>query len=143
MAKDVTKLLGDLVEVDFDAISAYDTAINRLEDREAKQRLQEFKADHERHVRDLQATIDRLGGSPPVEGDMKAVLTKGKVALGAMSGDTAILQAMKSNEDETNTAYEEAVEHPDASPEIRELLERNLADERRHRAWLEERLARA
>lgn len=142
MAKDLTKLLGGLVEVDFDAISAYDTAIDRLEDRQAKERLQEFKTDHERHVRELQDVIEQLGGSPPVEGDMKAVLTKGKVALGALSGDEAILKAMKSNEDQTNSAYEEAVQHPDAGGDIKALLERGLADERRHRAWLEERLAR-
>ncbi len=85
MAKDLAKLLADLAELDFDAISAYDAAIERLDSHEAKARLGEFKSDHERHVRDLQSTIRRMGGSPPTEGDVKAVLTKGKVVLGGLT----------------------------------------------------------
>ena len=49
------------------------------------------------------------------------VLTKGKVVLGGLIGDNAVLQAMKTNEDDTNTAYERA-----------------LGDERRHRDWMVE-----
>lgn len=49
------------------------------------------------------------------------VLTKGKVVLGGPMGDKAVLQAMKTNEDDTNTAYERA-----------------LGDERRQRDWMVE-----
>ena len=47
---------------------------------------------------------------------------------------------MKTNEDDTNTAYERAVKHEEADG-VRPIFEKNLADERRHRAWLESTIA--
>ena len=69
------------------------------------------------------------------------MLTQGKVAMGALFGDKAILKAMKSNEDDTNTAYERAIKHKDIDNAAGPVLERGLADERRHRQWIEETLA--
>ncbi len=51
-------------------------------------------------------------------------------------GDKAILQAMKTNEEDTNTAYERVVGHKQAWPDMRTVLERALEDERRHRSWM-------
>jgi hypothetical protein len=82
-----------------------------------------------------------VGRQPPAEGDMKSWLTQGKVVLGGLVGDKAVLQTMKTNEDDTNTAYECAVKHPDALGELHATLERGLADERRHRDWLVETIA--
>ena len=47
---------------------------------------------------------------------------------------------MKTNEADTNTAYERATRHEGLTPEIVTALERNLGDERRHKAWIEARL---
>ena len=47
---------------------------------------------------------------------------------------------MKQNEDQTNAAYERAVALEGLTGPIREVLDRNLVDERRHRAWIEQRL---
>ena len=138
---DVTKMLCDLIELDYDAIEAYQAAIDRLEDFMVQQQMRAFMADHERHVRDLSDIVEGTGGSAPTKGDFKRVLTKGKVVIGQVVGDRGILMAMKSNEDDTNQAYEQAVRRHDLPPETRDLLQRNLADERRHRAWIEDRLA--
>lgn len=46
-----------LVELDFDAIEAYEAAINRLENAQFKTQLKSFKEDHERHVRDLNGLL--------------------------------------------------------------------------------------
>jgi hypothetical protein len=46
---------------------------------------------------------------------------------------------MKTNEDDTNTAYERACARNDVTPELQLLLRRNLNDERRHRTWIEQR----
>ena len=62
--------------------------------------------------------------------------------LRGLTDDGGILKAMKSNEDETNAAYEQALARRDITANIRDILERNLADERRHRAWIEAYLAR-
>jgi uncharacterized protein (TIGR02284 family) len=142
MKNDVTKVLTDLIALDFDAADAYEQAVNRLkEDDVARQELAKFRADHLRHVTDLSPIVRSLGGDPPTQGDFMRFLTQGKVVLGSLIGDDAILKAMKSNEDTTNLKYEQSLATPGITQEIRAVLERNLSDERRHRAWIESRLA--
>ena len=68
---------------------------------------------------------------------MKQMLTTGKIVLADIMGDGAILKAMKTNEDDTVTAYERASRHPDAMPESKAFFMKAHADEERHRAWME------
>jgi hypothetical protein len=57
-----------------------------------------------------------------------------------LMGDKAILQAMKTNEDDTNSAYEHATKHDDMASGLRDTVQSNLEDERRHRQWIEQRI---
>lgn len=136
----VEDLIYALIELDFDAIEAYRAAISRLKDSQDRAQLTLFLRDHERHTEDLSTVLLRLGGTPPSGPDMKQFLTKGKVIIGSLAGDRAVLLAMKTNEADTNTAYERAAGRADLAPNVREILERNLQDERRHRSWLTQRL---
>lgn len=138
--KDVTKLLNDLIALDFDAIEAYEAAIVRLSVANDKEQLTRFMEDHRRHVRDLTECVRELGEHPQTEGDFKRILTKGKVVIGGLAGDEAVLKAMKSNEDDTNKAYERATQFTGLSDRIQAILQTNLSDERRHRDWIERRL---
>ncbi len=135
-------LLTDLVQLDHDAILAYDAAIERLGGANHRSALAGFRRDHLRHIEELGAALAAMGKTLPKESDMKALLAQGKVVLAGLVGDKAILRAMKTNEGDTNIAYERAVQHRDASPELRQTLEAGLADERRHRAWLIETIER-
>jgi len=139
--KEIGKLLNSLLELDYDAVEAYKVAIEKLEDANDKAQLRLFMGDHERHVADLRALIATTGEKAAEGADLKAILTKGKVVLGSIVGDRAILMAMKSNEDDTNIAYERASKRDDIPPGVRQVLTRNLSDERRHRAYIEQRLA--
>lgn len=139
---DARTLLRDLILLDHDAIAAYDVAIEGLSNAGYRLALSQFREDHVRHTRNLAPHLQRLGGAVPDAADMKALLTTGKVAMGSLLGDKAILQAMRSNEDDTNTAYRRAVEHPGVTDDVREVLGQNLADERRHCAWILETLQR-
>jgi uncharacterized protein (TIGR02284 family) len=141
MQKDLVSLLDALLELDYDAIEAYRAAIARIDDSDDRTQLASFMADHERHTRDLRPLIVGLGKEPSKGADMKQWLTKGKVIIAGLAGDNAILMAMKTNEDDTNTAYERATARDDLTPDVRVVIERNLGDERRHRAWIEARLA--
>jgi uncharacterized protein (TIGR02284 family) len=132
----IEDLLSDLVQLDHDAADAYQAAIDRLADASYRSTLTQFKQDHLRHIDELGQCLSGMGKTPPQGGDMKSMLTQGKVVLGSMMGDKAIIQAMKTNEDDTNTAYERAVNHRDATPQVHAILERNLQDERRHREWM-------
>jgi uncharacterized protein (TIGR02284 family) len=137
---DVKSILHQLIELDYDAAEAYQAAIDRLKDTDAKLALAGFKRDHERHVQEVGAQLEAMGGEPPRGPDLKRVLTEGKVVIAGMMGDRAILIAMKSNEDDTNTAYERVTSRNDLSPELLLLLRKNLEDERRHRSWIEQRV---
>lgn len=139
--KNIESLLNALVELEFDAVEAYRVAVPRLARVEFREQFNEFKADHERHVRELSALMHQAGWAAPDHADLKQYVTKGKVLLGDLvGGDRAILAAMSANEDDTNRAYGRAQERLDLPGELRTQLDANLTDERRHRAWIEQRL---
>lgn len=130
------ELLQDLITLDYDAIKAYEAAIKRLDNTSYQTKLREFCEEHRRHTTNLAPFLEKLGARVPHEADAKSVLTTGKVVLANMIGDHAIIRAMKTNEDDTNTAYERAVQHKEVTPEVRTVLQSNLEDERRHRQWM-------
>jgi uncharacterized protein (TIGR02284 family) len=130
-------LLTDLAQLDFDAVAAYQAAIDRLENPQFKAALSEFRDDHLRHTRELGECLRAMGKEAPTEGDMKQILAKGKVVIGGMLGDRAILEAMRTNEDDTVTAYDRAVRHKDCPRSVLDVLEGAQRDEHRHRAWME------
>jgi rubrerythrin len=139
---DLEELVADLIKLDYAAIEAYDAAIARLSKAEYQQKLRDFRDDHGEHTQVLGEWLRHHGETPPDTAGAKQVLTQGKVVIAALLGDKQILQAMKTNEDDTNTASERAVNHDQADGGIRGIFNKNLADERRHREWIEATLAR-
>jgi len=133
---DLVTLLTDLVQLDFDAVDAYQAAIDRLDNPEWRATLASFRDDHLRHTAELGEALRGMGIVPPSGGDIKSMLTQGKVVMAGLVGDEAVLRAMRTNEADTNTAYERAVQFSDLHSGIRDMLEAGLADERRHCAWL-------
>ncbi|TDW35786.1 uncharacterized protein DUF2383 [Rhizobium azibense] len=133
---DITSLVTNLIYLEHDAIGAYDSCIERLDDKELSAQIAAFKQDHLHHLDVLTNMATELQIEVPTEGDMKEYLTTGKIALADMIGDRAILKAMKTNEDDTVTAYELAARHEDAIPPSKAFFLQALEDERRHRAWM-------
>ncbi|KAA2213423.1 DUF2383 domain-containing protein [Teichococcus oryzae] len=132
------KLVQNLLLLEHDAIAAYESTIERLENAEAKRQIALFKGDHDRHVQELERIATSLGQAVTEGGDIKQLLTTGKVAMASILGDAAILKAMRTNEEDTVTAYERAAKHPEATAEARQIFERAHQDELRHRQWMEE-----
>jgi uncharacterized protein (TIGR02284 family) len=139
-AKKTVALLNRLIHLDYDAVAAYEAAIERLHLVNDQDQLGRFMADHRRHILDLTAIVIENGGQAVSAADYKEVLTKGRVVIAGLMGERAVLEAMKSNEDATNAAYEKATREPSITSRLRAVLDRNLNDERRHRAWIEQRL---
>jgi uncharacterized protein (TIGR02284 family) len=140
--QDTVKLLNDLIQLDFDSIAAYRATMARLEDPTSRAKLTEFLADHERHTRDLAHAVRELHGAARTEAETRPVLKKGKAVLSGLKGDHRVLEATKSNEEQTTEAYEKAIKQEHLQADVVETLRRNLEDERRHRAWIEERMHR-
>jgi rubrerythrin len=134
---DIAGLITDLIYLERDAIAAYDATIERLSDASLSTQISRFRDDHLQHLDVLNEMARETGAEAPAEGDMKQMLTTGKVLLAGLMGDAAILKAMKTNEDDTVTAYERASTHNDAIPKSKAFFEKALADERRHREWMQ------
>lgn len=135
---DITSLTTDLILLERDAIAAYESCIERLSDPALKAKIEEFRGDHTQHLTVLQEIARETGVEAPSEGDMKQMLTTGKIALASIVGDGAILKAMKTNEDDTVAAYERAARHSDVIPKTKAFFEKAHADELRHREWMEQ-----
>lgn len=129
--------MNELVMLDYDAVEAYQQAIDRIENEEAKVSLTQFQGDHKRHIQDLGRLITAYGGTPKERGDMKGFFIKGMTALRSMAGDEQALKAMKSNEKLTNEKYQEALDARDLPEDVRQVIQRNRDDEARHLSWIE------
>jgi len=131
--------LKELLELEYGAADAYEAAIERLENPEYQRKLEEFKRDHERHIEELSTLLRKNHHEVPEKGIVgKQLLTTGKVVMANLVGDNTILQAMKSNEIDTNTAYERMQNHENKWPEAEDIIKRGLQDERKHKEWLEQ-----
>jgi uncharacterized protein (TIGR02284 family) len=128
--------LSELIRYDYDAIGAYNTAIDDIKELAAREPLKEFRGDHERHVIELSAIVRGLGGEAPEKPDFKGILRKTMTKVAGLGGTELILKAMRSNEEVLNKTYAHhfGLDFPD---DIKEVLRRNYADEQRHLAWVE------
>ncbi|MBU8896368.1 ferritin [Corallococcus sp. H22C18031201] len=128
--------LRSLAQLDADAVGAYDAAISRIAEQLVRERLNDFRIDHARHVQDLNAVILQFGGEPlALRPDLKGTAMKGLTAMTSMMGTEAALVAMLGNEEYSNRAYELALRF-DWSPAVRGLIEKHREDERRHVLWI-------
>ncbi len=132
--------LPDLVEnlllLEHDALAAYEQTITRLSNPEYEQKVSMFKADHDRHMRELTGLASAVGATAHRQGHSTQMLTTGKVALASIMGDSAILTAMRTNEEDTVTAYDRAARHAEATEDARTIFEKAHSDEIRHRDWM-------
>jgi rubrerythrin len=127
--------LTDLLQLEYDALPAYSVAIAGLRRPDLRDALEAYRADHERHVRDLSAQIRRLGGVPLALPHLPTGLLKLAVQMaGLPGGDRAVLLAFVSNEWQSQEKYARYAARP-YPPELSALLRRHAADEARHYAW--------
>jgi bacterioferritin (cytochrome b1) len=138
--RDLVRLVNSLIELDFDAVEAFQAAIDRLNGGSDRAKLHQFLEDHLRHISELSALVLVMGARPSDAPNAKQIVTTGKVMLAGLMGDRAILAALRSNAVDLNKAYERAARRNDLTDRLRYAIESALADERRHKEWLEQRL---
>lgn len=131
--------LNHLIQVDIDAVNAYSQAILALEPGPVRQRLSEFRADHERHIADLSRVVREHGGTPREGRDLMGFMVEGFTMASSALGPAAALTAMRSNEELTCRTYERAMAL-DLPVEAKALVARHYDDELRHRDYLSQQL---
>lgn len=135
---DFVTAIKELIELDYDAIEAYEVACNNLTNNDYKSKFKEFGKDHEKHVKELTELLTKHNATAPTgPSSGKQWLTKGKVILGSLFGDNNILKAMLSNEIDTNVAYERMRMHENIWEDAKNILNSGLEDEKKHKAWIE------
>lgn len=138
--KEIIERLGSLMRLDHDAVLAYNRAIDDISTRSIKTALQRFRSDHERHVGTLGDMIRNAGGEPPsLSRDARGVFLEGMTAIQSEMGERAALKACETGEKYVNYKYNQAV-NDDFPRHVKQLLERNYDDEKRHLAYIQERL---
>jgi rubrerythrin len=134
---DIIDGLNDLLQLDHDAIGAYDVAIEKLADRDHANQILGFRRDHERHIQELNELIAALGGAarnqPHLTGPFKQALQ----SLGAIGGDKGVLSAFRQNELQVRSKYELYAAKANHWPQnVKRSIDRNALDEERHYRWV-------
>jgi uncharacterized protein (TIGR02284 family) len=129
----------DLIRFDYDAIGAYDEAIDSVKEMSIKERLMEFRADHQRHVTELSTCVTKLGGKPVDKPGARGVIRKTMTKIAGLMGTEAILKAMKSNEEVMNKQYANRA-NQSFPADVLAIIQRNFADEQRHLSWVQQAL---
>ncbi len=133
--------LNDLLQLDHDAIGAYEVAIEKLEDRGHASQIRGFKRDHERHIESLNKMILSLGGAPKNEPHGTGPLKQALQGLGGVAGDKGILMAWRTNELQVRSKYDRYASMANAWPsEVKRIIDENALDEERHYHWVAEAL---
>ncbi|MCE3268505.1 MAG: ferritin-like protein [Burkholderiales bacterium] len=138
---DLDDAVKELIELEYDAIGAYELAIEKLDSFAYKAKLEEFLVDHKQYIIQINEFYKDKPVNLPHLGDLiKGSLAKFKVALGNITGDKSILKAMLTNEIDINTAYERMNNHKDVknNPALLLILRSGYEDVLRHKKWLED-----
>jgi rubrerythrin len=134
---DVVEGLNDLLRLDHDAVSAYDAAIEKLEDPDLANQIAGFRKDHERHIAELNRLITGFGGTPENTRHSTAPLKEALQSLGGLAGDKGVLIAWRANELQVRTKYDSYASRATFWPdEVKRAIDENALDEERHYEWV-------
>jgi len=130
--KNLIEALSNLVQLDIDAVHAYDQALKEIDDPIIKDRLLKFQDDHRNHISGLSKQIENLGGNPPEQSqDFKGYVIEAFTAIRSFTGLKGALKAMKTMEEITNRHYGEVVSW-EAPSEVKELLRMYFSEDKIH-----------
>ncbi len=134
---DVLEGLNDLLQLDHDAIGAYEIAIEKLEDRDHASQIAGFRLDHQRHIRELNQLISELGGTAMNEPHGTAPLKMAMQKAGALGGDRGTLIAWRANELQVRTKYDTYASRALTWPSnVKRFIDEAALDEERHYHWV-------
>jgi rubrerythrin len=135
--------LNDLLKLNHDAVAAYDIAIERLEDPDHASQISGFRADHQRHIAELNDQITRRGGTPENRPHRTAPLKEGLQKVGSLGGDRGTLIAWRINELQVRTKYDSYASKAGTWPDdLKPMIDRQALDEERHYQWVVDLLQR-
>jgi rubrerythrin len=131
--------LNDLLQLDHDAVGAYEIAMEKLNDRDHADQIAGYRRDHERHIRELNELIAELGGTPVNQPHATGPFKLALQSLGALAGDRGTLMAFRTNELSVRAKYDAYAAKANAWPtNIKRVIDACALDEERHYRWVSE-----
>ncbi len=135
--------LHSLAQLDTDAVHVYDEALEHTTDDDVRGSLERFQSEHRYHAEQLSEAIVRLGGAKPeLKVDLAGHLADWLTAMRSVRGTEGALRAMETAEKYHNSHYGKAVTWDVGDDAIATMLRRFDDDEKRHLAYVEERLGK-
>jgi rubrerythrin len=132
------RVLNSLTQLDLDAASAYDRAIDRCEASPACGLFKQFRDEHLAHAQELVQMIRTLGGIPiEPRRDSKTFFIEKFAAARSRTGSLGAFEAMRLNEELCVRIYEEALAGEALTDEAQTLLTRFYDEEVYHLAYFE------
>lgn len=140
---DLSRKLESLAQLDTDAVRVYDEALEHVTDDDIRKNFERFQSEHRYHAEQLSDAIVRLGGKKPeLKVDLAGHLADWVTAMRSVRGTEGALHAMETAEKYHNRHYGKAVGWDVGDDEVATLLRRFDDDEKRHLAYVEERLGK-
>ncbi len=131
--------LNDLLQLDHDAVGAYEIAMEKLNDRDHASQIAGFRRDHERHIRELNELIAELGGTPKNQPHATGPFKLALQSLGGLAGDRGTLMAFRTNELQVRAKYDAYAAKANLWPtHIKRVIDACALDEERHYRWVSE-----
>jgi rubrerythrin len=131
--------LNDLLQLDHDAVGAYEIAMEKLQDRDHADQIAGFRRDHERHIRELNELIAELGGTPKNQPHATGPFKLALQSLGGLAGDRGTLMAFRTNELQVRAKYDSYAAKANGWPtNIKRIIDGCALDEERHYRWVSE-----
>jgi rubrerythrin/ElaB/YqjD/DUF883 family membrane-anchored ribosome-binding protein len=129
--------LNDLLQLDHDAVGAYEIAMEKLKDRDHADQIAGFRRDHERHIRELNELIADLGGAPRNQPHATGPFKLALQSLGALAGDRGALMAFRTNELQVRAKYDSYAARANLWPtHVKRVIDACALDEERHFRWV-------
>lgn len=129
--------LNDLLQLDHDAVGAYEIAMEKLQDRDHADQIAGFRRDHERHIRELNELIAEMGGTPMNQPHATGPFKLALQSLGGLAGDRGTLMAFRTNELQVRAKYDSYAAKANGWPtHIKRVIDGCALDEERHYRWV-------
>ncbi len=134
--------LNDLLQLDHDAVGAYEIAMEKLKDRDHAAQIAGFLREHERHIRELNELISELGGQPKNHPHLTGPFKLALQSLAGLAGDRGLLTAFRHNELQVRAKYDTYAAKANFWPNnIKRIIDRAALDEERHYRWVSDVMA--
>lgn len=138
---DMVEKLASLMHLDIDAVEVYDEVLKHVSDETVSASFRAFKGEHEHHALVLRDAIKDLGEEPPPpKEDLMGRFAEIAMGVRSVTGDTGALHAMRTAEKHHNSVYADAQTWDVSDTDLRTTLAMFYEDEKRHLAFVEERL---